>query len=244
MTPRRRAGRPSSPVLDRERIITGALELLDEVGPDRFSLDALAQRLSVRPSSFYNHTSGKDDILAGVQELVTDAIDATMFTELPWREATSAWAHSYRNAFIAHPNAITLFAISPVMGAARTMHMYEQVVAGFERAGWPQHTIISALVAIESFLLGSALDAWAAPAQWQPGRDAAEVPRFAAAVQARDTHAEETGLRLSELSFELGLAALLDGLAAELDSHLAANTGRSAPTTTPRPTATTRKGAR
>ena len=82
--------------------MAAALAMLDDVVVEEFSLDGLARRMSVRPSSFYNHICGKDDIFAGVQELVTDSIDAAMFDELPWREAVELWACSYRAAFVAH----------------------------------------------------------------------------------------------------------------------------------------------
>lgn len=212
----RRAGRPRAAVLSRDRIVAAALDLIDDVGADEFSLGLLAERMSVRPSSFYNHTSGKDDIMAGVQERITDEIDASMFDSLPWREAVIAWAWAYRAAFVAHPHAIALFATAPVLGAARTLDMYERVVAGFERAGWPADSIIPVLVAIESFVLGSALDAVAPPTQLAVGPDAERVPRFAAAVAARDRRVRRRRGGAADLAFETGLLAMVDGLQARL----------------------------
>ncbi len=212
----RSAGRPRTAVLHRERIVATALELIDEVGAESFSVNALAARLSVRPSSLYNHVAGKDDLLAGVQELITDAIDASMFDTLPWAEAVAGWARSYRAAFVRHPNAIPLFATSPVAGAVRTMAMYERVVIGFERAGWPADRILPAVVAIESFILGSALDAVAAPGVFSPGEAADQVPHLSAAVVADDRLAAESGQPSTDRSFEIGLQAMVAGLAGQL----------------------------
>jgi len=212
----RTAGRPRTAVLTRERIVTGALGLIDEVGTDAFSVNALATRLSVRPSSLYNHFSNKDEILNGVQEVITDAIDASMFETLPWPEAVAGWARSYRAAFVGHPNAIPLFATSPVADAVRTMAMYERVVVGFENAGWPSDRILPAVAAFESFILGSALDAVAPPGVFSPGEAADQVPHLSTAVDAADRLAEESGQASTDLSFELGLAALVGGLAAQL----------------------------
>ena len=170
----------------------------------------------MRPSSLYNHFSNTDQILNGVQEVITEAIDASMFETLPWSEAVAGWAHSYRAAFVRHPNAIPLFATSPVAGAVRTMAMYERMVRGFERAGWPQARILPTVVAIESFILGSALDAVAAPGLFSPGESADQVPHLSAAVDAADRLAEESGQPSTDLSFELGLTALVSGLAAQL----------------------------
>lgn len=209
----RRVGRPREAVLTRERIVSVALDLIDDVGAEAFSMAALAARLSVRPSSLYNHVAGKDDLLNGVQELITDTIDASMFDELPWAEAVDAWARGYRRAFVAHPRAITLFATMPVMGAVRTMHMYEHVVAGFERAGWLPDQVVPAMVALESFILGSALDATAPPGVLSPGEAADEVPHFTSAVLAHDETSRSSGSSSADLAFEMGLAALIAGLA-------------------------------
>ncbi|MEV0972887.1 TetR/AcrR family transcriptional regulator [Microtetraspora glauca] len=209
---RRRVGRPATPVLSREIIARAALGLIDDAGAEGFSLAALAQRLGVRPSSFYNHVTGKDDILAAVRELVSDSIDASMFSRLPWDEAMVQWAHGYRAAFAAHPPAISLLATLPITGALRTLRMYEQVVVGLERGGWPAEMIIPVMVSVESFILGSALDMVAPPDMFDSGPLAAEAPSFAATVRARDDAAAARRCPPADLSFEVGLGAIVDGL--------------------------------
>jgi AcrR family transcriptional regulator len=198
-------------VLSRERIVDTALDLIDEVGADTFSVNLLAARLGVRPSSLYNHIAGKDDLLAAVQEVITDAIDSAMFETQPWAVAVGGWARSYREAFIRHPHAIPLFATSPVAGAIRTMEMYERVVQGFERAGWQLPRIIPAIVALECFILGSAMDAVAPPDLFHPGDAAEHVPRLAAAFAAQDRG--DGAPSESDIAFEAGLAAMITGLA-------------------------------
>ena len=207
---RRGAGRPRTAVLSRERIIEAALGLIDEVGTEAFSVNLLAARLGVRPSSLYNHISGKDDLLAGMQEVITDAIDSTMFETQPWADAVGAWAHSYRQAFIRHPHAISLFATSPVAGAIRTMEMYERVVRGFAAAGWPPPQIIPAIVALECFILGSAMDAVAPPGLFHPGDAAEHVPTLAAAFAAQDRGPDAPDE--SDIAFQTGLTAMIAGL--------------------------------
>ncbi|KAB8182473.1 TetR/AcrR family transcriptional regulator [Microbispora catharanthi] len=209
---RRRVGRPVKPVLSREAIARAALTLIDDAGAEGFSMAALAERLGVRPSSLYNHVSGKDDILAAVREIVSDAIDASMFAELPWDEALVRWAHGYRDAFAAHPPAISLLATLPITGALRTLRMYEEVVAGLRRGGWPEAMVIPVMVAVESFILGSALDLVAPPDMFDAGPLAAQVPVFAATVRARDDAATSSGRPPADLSFEVGLAAIVEGL--------------------------------
>ncbi|MEU1302985.1 TetR/AcrR family transcriptional regulator [Streptomyces shenzhenensis] len=218
----RRTGRPSTPVLGREVIVRGALDLIDEVGAKGFSIALLARRLRVRPSSLYNHVRGRDDILAGVRELVADPIDAAVFDTLPWDEALVSWARLYRAAFAAHPQTIALLATIPVSGAHRTLRMYESVVAGLERGGWPIASVIPVMVGVESFVLGSALDLVAPPAMFDPGPDSPEVPRFAAAVHARDDASAAQRRPAADLAFEVSLTALVDGLRTRLAAEIAA----------------------
>lgn len=197
-------------------IAVAALELLDEGGEGGFTLSRLADRLRVRPSALYNHIDGKEDIIAGVRELVSDRIDVSAFGEMEWSEAVMVWARSYRKAFSAHPPTIALLATLPLTGAARTIEMYESVARGFRDAGWPENELLSAVVALESFILGSALDAVAPDDMLNPAGLESQAPVFAAAYARRaDALADRS---VAEEAFEVGLAAMVGGLRARLDA--------------------------
>ncbi|MER6504131.1 TetR/AcrR family transcriptional regulator C-terminal domain-containing protein [Streptomyces sp. NPDC001455] len=208
-------------MLDREAIVRAALDLIDEVGAQGFSIALLARRLRVRPSSLYNHVKGREDILAGVRELVAAPIDAGVFEDHPWDEALISWARLYRAAFAAHPQAVSLLATIPVSGAHHTLRMYESVVAGLERGGWPTASVIPVMVGVESFILGSALDLVAPPTMFDPGPDSPEVPRFTAAVRARDESSASQARPAADLAFEVALTALVDGLRTRLAAEIA-----------------------
>ncbi|WP_285115194.1 TetR/AcrR family transcriptional regulator C-terminal domain-containing protein [Leifsonia sp. fls2-241-R2A-40a] len=208
--PARRVGRPKTTVLTRELIANAALGLLDESGPDGFTMARLAQALRVRPSALYNHVDGKEDVIASVRELISDRIDVHGFETLPWDEAMLDWAHSYRVAFATHPPTIALLATLPLSGARRTMRMYDAVVAAMLRAGWPAHEVLPTIVAVESFILGSALDAVAPGDMFDPAGSEDEVPAFASAYHARADALGDSPP--ADAAFTVGLEALLDGL--------------------------------
>ncbi|MGW0954331.1 hypothetical protein [Streptomyces sp. NPDC002545] len=67
---------------------------------------------------------------------------------------------------------------------------------------------------MESFVLGSALDLVAPAAMFDPGPDSSQVPRFTAAVHARDEVSAAQGRPAADLAFEVALAAPVDGLRA------------------------------
>ncbi|MBC9953623.1 TetR/AcrR family transcriptional regulator C-terminal domain-containing protein [Leucobacter sp. cx-42] len=213
----RRVGRPKTPVLSRELICETALHLLDTKGENGASMRDIADELGVRPSALYNHVRGRDDIFDGVRELVVARIDVSCFADRPWEEALVIWADSYRGAFVAHPPTVTLFATRPIAPDAQTSHMYEVVVGALVDAGWPRERVLSIIVAIENFLIGSTLDALAAPNMMDPG-EREDVPKFSAAYSARDVMLDDMpGVSPADDAYRLGLDALLAGLRLEFD---------------------------
>jgi AcrR family transcriptional regulator len=213
--PARRVGRPRTTVLTRDLIAHAALRLLDESGADGFTMARLAQALRVRPSALYNHVDGKEDVIASVRELISDRIDVSAFETEPWDAAMLAWAHSYLVAFATHPPTIALLATLPLSGALRTMRMYDTVVTAMVRAGWPEHEVLPTMIAVESFILGSALDAIAPADMFDPAGAEEDVPAFASAYRARAGALGTTPPATA--AFETGLSALLDGLRARYE---------------------------
>lgn len=222
---RRRAGRPSSAVLDKAGITSAALELVGRKGYDGLTMAALAKLLEVAPSALYNHVSSKQDVLLLVEDHLMSLVDVSSFGAAPWDEAVRTWAWSYRNVFAEHTPLIPVIAVLPVTDAPQTLAMYETVSKGFLDAGFPQERIISAIVALESFIFGSAYDVTAPEDIFDPGTMAEFTPYFTAAVrgsagaalrghpQAPEGSGTATGpLRAADAAFALGLDALVSGL--------------------------------
>lgn len=208
--PARRVGRPTTTVLTRDLIATTALRLLDEAGTEDFTMAELGKALRVRPSALYNHVDGKDEVIAGIRELISDRIDVSAFATEPWDHAMLHWAHSYRFAFARHPPTIAMLATLPVKGAKRTMRMYETVVSAMVDAGWPESEVLQTIVAVESFILGSALDAVAPGDMFDPIGAEEEVPAFTSAYRAREEALTDSAP--ADIAFQVGIEALVAGL--------------------------------
>ncbi len=219
---RRRRGRPSAAVLSRGGITAAAMALVDARGPRSLTMAALADQLGVAPSALYNHVATKDELLGWLQDDVNSEIDVSAFAAGPWDGAVAAWARSYRSAYAQHAALVPLIATARVAGAEHTVAMYERVAAGLAGAGWPPHLVADVIVAVESFVLGSALDVSAPTDILEPGSLAPGAPALSAAVAARTDH--DPAL----VAFELGLTALVDGLAARLDGQAPAARRRGA----------------
>ena len=205
----RKAGRPRSAVLTRERITAHALELVSHEGYQGLTMQRLAASLGVSPSALYNHVASKQDLLQWIQDQVMAGVDATVFDRLPLEQALAAWAVNYRNVFAQHVPLIPVIAVLPVGGSPRTVEMYEKVASTLEAAGMPPERIAPSIVALESFIFGSALDTSAPQDIFDTGTQAGQAPHFSRAVDAQ----RASGAPATDAAFELGLAAMISGLA-------------------------------
>ena len=215
----RRRGRPAAPLLSRQQITEAAVGIIRTKGYPALTMAALAAHLRVAPSALYNHVSSKRELLRWIQDLVNESIDCSAFGVEPWDVALERWARSYRDAYVRHAALVPVMAVTPIAGSPHTVAMYEQVAAGLRDGGWPPERVMDAIVAVESFVLGSAMDATAPADIFDVVDD--DAPALAELVPARGEgdHAAE--------AFELGLTALLDGMRARM-AATSADAGRKA----------------
>jgi AcrR family transcriptional regulator len=213
----RRAGRPPRSVLSRARITEAALDLIATEGYEGLTMSGLARRLRVAPSALYNHAGSKQEVLGWIQDHVMTMVDFSAFADEPWDEAVRRWAWSYREVFARHAPLIPVIAVLPVTDAAETLHMYEEVSRGFLRAGWPEDRIVPAIVALESFIYGSALDVAAPGDIFDSGTLAHRFPVFTAAV--RSAHSSPGAGSPADAAFRAGLDGMIAGLRQQLAAH-------------------------
>ncbi|MFF1413981.1 TetR/AcrR family transcriptional regulator C-terminal domain-containing protein [Streptomyces sp. NPDC058289] len=189
--------RPRTPLLDRERIGSAALQLLAEQG--EFSVPQIARALGVQTGSLYHHVDGRAGVIELIRERVCARIDGgTLSSPEPWDRALEAWARSYRAAFAAYPRAIPLLMTTPVRAPA-VLAQYERAVALLLRAGFATEQVMPLLTGLENLVLGSALDLAAPDAMWEPTPG---TPLLARALAAQ-------GPGRAEAAFEVGLTAFL-----------------------------------
>ncbi|MEU5916799.1 TetR/AcrR family transcriptional regulator [Streptomyces sp. NPDC004288] len=203
-------GRPRRPLLDRERITTTALEIVDEQG--EFSVPQIARRLGVQTASVYHHVDGRDGIVELLRERVASAIDGATLDREPWDAAMAAWARSYRAAFAAHPRTIPLLTTSPVR-APKVLAQYERAVVRLLDAGFALPDVMPVIIALENVVLGSALDMAAPDAMWELADETA-TPQLARALgAARESRSDQ--------AFELALSGYLEHVRTLLDQDRA-----------------------
>ncbi len=159
----RTKGRPNKPLVTRKNIASSALKIIHERGYSGLTMSALARSLGVAPSALYNHISNKDDLLTLVQDAVmeqinTDVLDDALADTLSPVAALSAWAASYRTVFADHLPLVAVIATTRITGAPNTIAMYEKIAKVLSHAGVADDAILPRIVAMESFIYGSAYD--------------------------------------------------------------------------------------
>ncbi|QIM19456.1 hypothetical protein G7066_14350 [Leucobacter coleopterorum] len=112
------------------------------------------------------------------------------------------------------PGIIAALATLPVDGEPESIADYNRIAEAFRRDNYPEHRIVPAIIAIESFIIGSALDALAPQDNLRPSREPAEAEALASAEAAARDHAAAQSETVTESSFEFGLHALVSGLRA------------------------------
>ncbi|GGS29487.1 tetracycline repressor, C-all-alpha domain protein [Streptomyces humidus] len=195
-------GRPRTPLLDRRRIGAAALTLADEKGA--LTIPALARALGVAPSALYHHVSGRDEIISLMREELVRTTGADKVWAQPWESGLEDWARTYLSAFAAHPGAVPLLATAPL--AEPFMHaMYEKVAALLVSGGFTADKVLPVITALESFVLGSALDL-VAPSVMLSDVSRDTAPHLSSVLE----HTPADPGRAAR-AFDIGLRALLTG---------------------------------
>jgi AcrR family transcriptional regulator len=196
--------RPSSPILSAEKIARAALELVDATG--EFTVGAVANRLGVRPSSLYNHVSGRDDIVEGMRALMMSDSTLKFDPDASWDEVFPLLLREYRDAFARHPRLIPMLTSYTVVSEP-VMGMYGAMATILRRSGVPDDLLLDAITIMDSYVIGAALDVAAPDEVWDSGAATSDAMRAA-------IHAAPTGRARADRSFDIGLRVVLDGLRA------------------------------
>ncbi|WP_034484148.1 TetR/AcrR family transcriptional regulator [Actinomadura oligospora] len=175
---KRPGGRREAPPLSRERIVAGAVALLDEEGVGRLTMRRLAERLGTGSTTLYWHVDTKDDVL----DLALDTVFAE--AEVPdvsgdWAADVTAMVTRWRAVMLRHPWTATLMG-RPMLGPnvlARTEFLH----ATLRRAGLTGAPLTAAAYGLSHFVVGAAIS----QASWR-GSDESSTRDAADQILAAD----------------------------------------------------------
>lgn len=192
--------------ITQRQIAIAALELAEARGAEALTMKRLATALDRRPSSLYNHITGRDDLIERMREVIVEGIDTSAFATTAWDDALIDWARSYLAAFSTRQNSIKLLATTPISDPS-TLRMYDTVIVALCAAGWPDREAVAVMRTVEAHVLGSAIDTIAPSSLLSPDVVPTELVTLRQAIDP--DNAAETS---ASAAFELGIHALVSGL--------------------------------
>lgn len=202
--------------ITRERVLAGALELADAEGLAALTIRGLATRLGVKPMAIYHHVASKEEIL----DALVDAVYAEIYLPVagpPWREQLAERTRSMRAALGRHPWALSVMETRVHPGPANLAN-HEAALEVLRSAGFSLPATAHAYAVLDAFVYGfclqesmlAAIDLEGSADVLIAGMDLSGMPRMAEFAAG---HVLTEGYAFGD-SFEVGLALVLDGIAA------------------------------
>jgi AcrR family transcriptional regulator len=196
--------RPKVNLLSTDRIADAALDLVDSGEP--FGVNALARRLSVTPSSLYNHVDGRDAIVELMRRRMVER-DLDLVAPQPWEALVPAVLRAQRRMYARHPQLIPLI-VDKTITDPLVIEQYDILATALVEGGFPAGDVIAIIGVLDAFAIGFGLDL-ASPADvWRPDIETRTFGRL--------LEGAETGDERSDHVFEIGVDMLLESLHARL----------------------------
>ena len=217
---------PRRQALGREPIVTAAIGLADESGPDALTMQAVAARLgSYSAMALYRYVGSKDGLIDLMLDRAAGEIPVPDGPGADWRSDLSDLAMATRRMIERHPWFAALYHSRPPVGP-NLMRRLEFMLAVLVGQGATAAEAMTFAALIDRHVVGSGLqEAEEARMSRRLGLDDAAALRSAlAAVRGLADGrfpilagwlARPSGAAPGE-QFELGLRFLLDGIAGEL----------------------------
>ena len=202
--------------LSTERVLTGALDLADEIGIEDLTIRRLADALDVKPMTIYHHVANKEAIIDGMVDLVFAEIELPD-PDLPWKDAIRRRCVSARAALVQHRWAAPYMESRTTPGPALLTH--HDAMLGCLRRAMSIEMTAHAYALLDSYVYGFALEEANLPATG--GAEMADLAavmfeqfptdRYPHLAEFTTEHVMLPGYDFSS-EFDFGLDLILDGL--------------------------------
>jgi AcrR family transcriptional regulator len=218
--------------LDRERIVSAALEFIDAHGLPGLTMRRLGQQLGVEAMALYRYVPSKEELLdAVVERLVSDVRNDDVVLDAPrdgWQDFLQRLAHGVRRMALAHPKAFPLVASRPAEAPwlrppLRSLDWVETFLSGLIDEGFSDEAAIEGYRGYTSFLLGHLLlevavhGADVGPLDVLDDQTGAPgISQYPTVARLRDQLSEDA----SAVEFEEALEALLDRMSVVRAEHV------------------------
>jgi AcrR family transcriptional regulator len=208
--------------LNRERVLSAAVDLADREGIAAVSMRRVGQELGVEAMSLYNHVANKEALLDGMIDTVVAEIDP-LIDDSDWRKVYRARVLSARQMLLRHPWATEVLATRRQMSPL-ILEYFDSMAAVLRNGGLPDSLAHHAMHTLGSRTLGFTQELYPSDVSDEdPAAVAAMIAQLAqaypnvAAMAAQASHDDSTVVGTSggcddQYEFEFGLDLILNGL--------------------------------
>jgi AcrR family transcriptional regulator len=210
-------GAASSPAhhgpLNRDVILEAAVALIEGGGSGALSMRRLGAALGVEGMAIYHHFANRDELLAAIGDRLLEPLHEIELGD-DWREACRRFATALRDLAVAQPATFALLGLTP-LDTRHSLRPVERLLWVLVGAGFRPAAALGVYRATVSYARGYALaeaTGFTVDAAGAAGRRRlAALPRAEFPILAG--RAREMSALDPDSAFELGLQALLTGLA-------------------------------
>jgi len=210
--------RPRQPLIDRQRVVEAALEIIDRDGLEAASIRRIGAELGVDGTSLYHHFADKEAILHGVRLLVLQEshVGEPPAASESWQQYLTRTTTGYRTSLLRHPNAAPLLAPTLLLRPF-SLVFRDRVASKLAGEGVPARLVFPIIDSAETLAYASAL---LNPAQKSARERMTILPDDGVPALERAVAASP---RSPSVVFDLQLQALVEGWSAVLQ-HQAVRT--------------------
>ncbi|MBO3747923.1 TetR/AcrR family transcriptional regulator C-terminal domain-containing protein [Streptosporangiaceae bacterium NEAU-GS5] len=142
--------------LNRARIVSAAIDLIEREGADAVSMRRIAADLGVGVMSLYNHVPNKAALLDGVAEAVLSEIEFTDDPSAHWTDRVRAQARSFRQIAHHYPRS-TMVVVSRQLQSSSGVIPVEYALSTMLSAGFDGREAVQLLRVFIAYIVGSLL---------------------------------------------------------------------------------------
>ncbi len=194
----------------RDQIVRAAVAMLDDVGPDAFSMRGLATGLGIDPMTLYHHLPSKSALLDAVLDELWGGV--TLHAPSPgegWAPVVTDLAYGLRRVLLDHPTLVAMVASRPATTPALLLTL-DRVLGWLVQEGLAPADALRLLDCVVGYVIGKVQQ------EVRPPELGADLPPEELGLVAQ-THPHLVSALASgydwapEHEFHLGLAAMLRG---------------------------------
>lgn len=145
--------------LDRERVVSEAVALLDDEGFDGVTTRKLAARLGVRSPTLYWHVPNKAALITAIADAILADLVQRLSSPAPdaaWQDWLGDLAHGLRAALLAHPDGARVISAAQLSTAMNALS--ELAMSALVAKGLPLRRARIITLVVERFTVGYVLE--------------------------------------------------------------------------------------